>query len=145
MDIHIYWIVALSIATPIAGVVGFAVQLRHVKKARLENEKLQLEIVALKEQAAAAGQLIVKPTNEEVLKVKNGQPMFSRARHLESRSGGVNGAAAIGDSELISFSEQKVSFKEKVLAVAAVSAAALLVAYLVYDNYRLITWAISKL
>ena len=48
MSVEQIWIIILSLATPIAGVVGFALQLRNVKKTRLENEKLSLEIHCLK-------------------------------------------------------------------------------------------------
>lgn len=47
MDIQTIWVIVLSVSTPIAGVVGFGLQLRQVKKARLENEKLALELLKL--------------------------------------------------------------------------------------------------
>ena len=42
-------ILVLSLAIPIAGVIGFAMQLRQVKKTRLENKRLRREIAALRE------------------------------------------------------------------------------------------------
>ncbi|MDP3513569.1 MAG: hypothetical protein Q8S20_12540 [Sulfuritalea sp.] len=138
MDIQTFWIIALSIATPIAGVVGFAIQLRQVKTARLENEKLQLEIAALRERAVAAEQRIVKPTNEEVHQVNHGRPMFSRYSSLESR-----GSYADESSNALSSGGSKTPFKEKVFAIAALSAVALVAAYLVYDIYRLVIWVSS--
>lgn len=139
MDIHTFWIIALSVATPVAGVVGFAIQLRQVKKAHLENEKLQLEIAALKEGAAAAEQRIVKPTNKEVLKVNHGLPLFSRSSGLESRG---NYADVIPD---VSSRTPKTPFKEKIIAVFALFAVVLVAAYLVYDIYRLVIWVSSLL
>lgn len=47
MDIQTIWIIVAAVSTPIAGVVGFAIQLRQVEKARLENKKLKLELVKL--------------------------------------------------------------------------------------------------
>jgi hypothetical protein len=134
VDIHTFWIIALSIATPVAGVIGFAIQLRQVKKAHLENEKLQLEIGALKKRAAAAEQRIVKPTNEEVLKVNHGLPLFSRSSGLESRG---NYADEMPDA---SYRNPKTSLKEKAIVSFAVSAIILIAAYLVYDVYRLVIW-----
>ncbi len=37
MDIQTIWIFVAAVSTPIAGVVGFAIQLQQVEKARLEN------------------------------------------------------------------------------------------------------------
>lgn len=117
--------------------MGFAIQLHQVKKANLENEKLQLEIVALKEKAAAAERLIVKPTNEEVLKVNHGLPMFSRSSSLESRG---NYADEMPDA---TSRTPKTLFKEKIIALLALSAVALVAAYLVFDIYRLAIWVSS--
>ena len=114
VDIHSFWIVALSIATPVAGVVGFAIQLRQVKRTRLENEKLLLEITALKERAATTKQRIVKPTTEEVLKVNHGRTMFSRRPCVESRCQSHDKA-----SEQLSHSYLKAPFKEKAFAALA--------------------------
>jgi hypothetical protein len=47
MDIQTIWIFVAAVSTPITGVVGFAIQLRQVEKARLENRKLKLELVKL--------------------------------------------------------------------------------------------------
>lgn len=140
MDINSLWIVVLSIATPVAGVVGFAIQLRQVKKAHLENEKLQLEIVALKEKASEAEQRIVKPTNEEVLRVNHGRTMFSRRSDLESRASDTDGVP-----EQTFTREQKVPFKEKFYAFIALACVALVAVYFFYDIYRVGIWVISKL
>lgn len=64
MDPHTLWLLALLLATPIAGVVGFAVQLRQVKKTRLDNEKLLLEIEALRQRATAVEQRVQRVTTE---------------------------------------------------------------------------------
>lgn len=53
-------------STPIAGVIGFAIQLRQIRKTRLENEKLQLEIENLRKAMAKSERQIVIPTNDEV-------------------------------------------------------------------------------
>lgn len=136
MDIQTLSIISLSVATPIAGVVGFAIQLRQVRKTRLENEKLHLEILALKKNAAVTEQRIVKATTEEVLKVAHGQPMFSRG--LESRSSG--GGARITSAPR----SAKESLKEKLIAVVGLSALVFMAVYLIYDIYRAIIWLGSK-
>jgi hypothetical protein len=66
----------------VAGIVGFAIQLRQVKKLRLENEKLQLEIQALRARARRDDQRIVEASDEQVLRIARPKdlPMFSRAR-----------------------------------------------------------------
>jgi hypothetical protein len=140
LDISTLWIVVLSIATPVAGVVGFALQLRQVKKGRLENEKLQLEILALKEKMAQADQRIVKPTNEEVLLVNHGQMRLSRrGQILESRR-------APGDSYSSVESERqtpKPTLRERLEVAGFIVAFVLFVAYFLFDIYRLLAWLAS--
>lgn len=69
MDIQTIWIIVAAVSTPLAGVVGFAIQLRQVKKARLENDKLQLEIDRLKAEEARRSSRIILPTNREVERI----------------------------------------------------------------------------
>jgi hypothetical protein len=68
MDIQTIWIIALAVSTPIAGVVGFALQLRLLEKSRSENLKLQLEIEELRRRATKAESRIYIPTHKEVVK-----------------------------------------------------------------------------
>lgn len=62
MDTQGTWLIIVSAATPIAGVVGFAINVRQVKKTKLENVKLQLEIEKLNQEAAANEKRIVPVT-----------------------------------------------------------------------------------
>jgi hypothetical protein len=140
MDIHTLWIVILSITTPIAGVIGFAIQLRQLKKAQLENEKLQLELIALKERAAKVEQRVIKPTNKEVLKVNHGQTMFSRGSALKSLGNYTNRT-----SKLLSTKTPKELLRGKIFAAITLSSVVLIVTYLLYDIYRVALWVISKL
>ena len=130
MEPQALWIIALSIATPVAGVVGFAIQLREVKKGHLENEKLQLEIEALKTKAAAADKRIVQVTTEEVQKfTKSGDILYS------IRS----------DKEASPTPAKKTSRKEVAIVGAIVLSLLLLGVYFLYDIYRLIVWLSTKL
>lgn len=70
------WLICIAVSAPIAGVVGFAVQLRTIKNLRLENEKLELEIENLEREKEEAQRRIVIPTTEEVEKYN--EVMFSR-------------------------------------------------------------------
>lgn len=130
MSTHAIWLLALAVATPIAGVVGFAIQLRQVRKIRLENEKLVLEIAALRASAVAADQQILHPTNQEVLRItRPDYPLFSRR-------------GPYADSEPAVW--PKPSLKER-LTTAAIGITLLLVAlYLLYDLYRLVMWLWGK-
>ncbi|MCV6611820.1 MAG: hypothetical protein OIF55_13680 [Amphritea sp.] len=76
MELDAIWLMLLAISSPIAGFLGFAIQLRTTKKLRLENEKLQLEVLELKVRRQKSEQVIVEPTNEEV------QRFTSRASFL---------------------------------------------------------------
>lgn len=70
---------ALAAAAPIAGIAGFAIQLRQVRKAQLENEKLLLEIAALKAAQTASQARVIAATTDAVIRYNN-LPMFSRGR-----------------------------------------------------------------
>ena len=76
IDANIIWLICLALATPIAGVVGFAIQLRTVKKIRLENEKLTLEILTLRKEQEESERRIVSASTEEVIKYND--VLFSR-------------------------------------------------------------------
>jgi len=101
MDIQTIWIIVAAVSTPIAGVVGFAIQLRQVEKARLENEKLKLEleklthdrdkmgleltklsleIERLQHQSKKEASRIVVATNAQVAKFNDLDIQFSRKR-----------------------------------------------------------------
>lgn len=140
LDIQTLWIVVLSIATPVAGVVGFALQLRQVKKAQLENEKLQLEILTLKEKMAQSNKRIVNPTNEEVLLVNHGQTRLCRTKQgLESRR-------ALGDSGFKKSQPpmpDSIAMKKLLEEAIFFGGLVLFVAYFLFDIYRLLAWLSS--
>lgn len=124
MDIQTLWIIALSIATPVAGVIGFAIQIREVKKGRLEIEKLQLEIDALRAKATASNSRIVQVTTAEVQRfTARDDIMFSR------KATGVELLPA-----------RKTSLKEIAMVGSAVLGLLLLAAYVLYDIYRFVAW-----
>jgi cytochrome c-type biogenesis protein CcmH/NrfG len=129
VDPQSLWLIALTIATPIAGVVGFAVQLRQVKKARLENEKLQLEIAALRAKAAVAESRIVQVTTEEVLRFSSSDVMFSLAT----------------DDEVPGTKPKGQAFRQFLVNAAVVTGILLFVSYFLYDLYRLGAWLHEKL
>jgi len=131
MDPQTLWIIALSISTPIAGVVGFAIQLRAVKKGRLENEKLQLEIEALKAKAEATEKRIVQVTTAEV------QRFTTRDHILFSRR--------LSDEEASPTPTPKTSLKEYAIVGAVILSLLLLIGYFLYDIYRLVVWLSTKL
>lgn len=130
MDIQSVWVIILAIATPLAGVVGFGIQLRNVKKLRLENEKLELEVQMMRKAIESADSQIVRPTNDEVMKFIN-QPMFSRIPPLS-------------ESDYES-SDRKPSFpiRELVSTVGWFLLIFLFLAYFIYDLYRFGSWVWS--
>jgi len=133
MDPQTLWIIALSISTPIAGVVGFAIQLHAVKKSRLENEKLQLEVEALKTKAAEAEKRIVQVTTAEVQRfTTRDNILFSRGR-------------SHSDDEASPAPAPKTSLKEFAVAGAIILSLLLLTGYFLYDIYRLVVWLSTKL
>jgi hypothetical protein len=129
MDIQTVWLLMLSVATPIAGVVGFAIQLRQVKKTKLENEKLQLEVAALKAVQAERGQRIVAVTTEEVIRY-NDRPVFSRGR---------------GPNPGPEPHESGPTLAGRATASTLAALALLVIAYAAYDVYRAIRWLANAL
>ncbi|WP_369935397.1 hypothetical protein [Xanthomonas tesorieronis] len=130
MNNYAIWMLLLAIATPVAGVVGFAIQLRQVKKIRLENEKLQLEIAVLKASATAAEQRVVLPTNREVLNITRPDgPLFSRPDPNPDRE---------------KTPWPKPSLKERFTTLAFGLVFLLVALYLLYELYRLASWLWGK-
>ena len=129
MDPNALWLLALSIATPVAGVVGFAIQLRQVRKARLENEKLALEIAALKLAAASHDQRIQRVTTDEVLRFGNDDVRFSRGRGPNPGPDYCAPSSPLGNAA-------------GALVVALVL---LIVGYAIYEIYRLVRWVANAL
>jgi hypothetical protein len=125
MDAQTVWLVLLSIATQLAGVVGFTIQLRQVKQTRLENEKLHLEIAALKAARAERESLVRLATMDEVMRIRDPDgPRFSRrstpSASLPSKSAG--------------------KFLKTLSIGGLVFLALLFLGYLGYDIFRLGRW-----
>ena len=132
IDTHTLWLLALSLATPVAGIVGFALQLRQVKKTRLENEKLQLEIDALRKGVAGAETRIVHATNEEVKRISwRDEPQFSRKGPPGSEYANQSGKTG---------EQRKTRYKDRIFEFAIVTAVVVVLGYLAYDIYRIIMW-----
>ncbi len=130
-DLQTIWIALLAIAAPIAGVVGFALQLRSVRKLRLENHKLTLEIRALEESLQKADARIVRPSTDEVSKVTRSrtrdEAMFSRSRHGHADDGPWKRATRLSLGE-----------------IGLLTAVVFVLLYFIYDLYRLAAWLVSR-
>ena len=131
MDVQTLWLLALSISTPIAGVIGFAIQLRQVRKSKLENEKLLLEIAALKLNQTKVDRRIVQVTTEEVLR-------YGRDDIALSRGNGPNPGP---ESDL----PARASFAGHAMGVLLALLFIAFVGYALYDIYRLVRWAANAL
>ncbi|MFZ2163408.1 MAG: hypothetical protein WAW02_14445 [Sideroxyarcus sp.] len=133
MDPQTIWIIVLSISTPIAGVVGFAIQIRAVQKGRLENEKLQLEVKALKAKAGEAERRIVQVTTGEVQRFA----MKDNILYCKSPRESYN----VEQPTL----STRTSLKEFVMVGAVILGLLLIAGYFLYDLYRLVAWLGTKL
>lgn len=128
MDAQAVWLVVLSVATPLAGVVGFALQLRQVKQTRLENEKLHLEINALKSERAERESLVRVATMDEVMRFSGSdETMFSRG------SGTAGASPPNGTRKL----------RETLLTAGLAILAMVFLGYLAYDIFRLGRWLLG--
>ena len=123
MELQSVWILILAISTPIAGIVGFAIQLRNVKKLRLENKKLELEIIRIERETERADRRIIEPTNEEVYKINN-DILFSEKYKAGAGKKRV-AASPAGFSLLLGL--------------------LFLVSCFLYGSYRAILWVVEKL
>ncbi len=119
MEIQIIWLIILSIATPVAGVVGFGIQLRNIKKLKLENQKLELEIINIQKHIKESESQIVKVTNDEVLKYSN-NILFCKESPIKE----------IYEN---SSTKSRYSVQEIIIVVFFI----FLLAYFIYDVYRL--------
>ena len=129
MDTQTLYLIILSVATPVAGVLGFAIQIRQVKKTQLENQKLELEVAALRAKVAEAERVIVLATNDEVRRITRPDILYSKSP--------PDGWEPSGP--------RPVPLKEKVLAATFILGAFILIAYFVYDVYRLLSWLTTAL
>jgi len=124
------WLFILGAATPIAGIVGFAIQLRQVKKTRLENEKLQLEIAALRRASEQQLQMVRSASLEEIERYGRSAVMLSRSRGAE-----------LGTEREETFK----ALREWLTGAAFLALVVLVVAYAIYDVFRLTRWVIGVL
>jgi hypothetical protein len=119
------WILIFAVATPIAGFIGFAIQLRTVHKVRLENEKLALEIRRLQMELQKADNRITKATDDEIEK-------YSGARFSRRFRGPCPGDEGTD--------QEKISFRHTVGIFLLLAAIALFIFYLIFDIYRVAQW-----
>jgi hypothetical protein len=122
VEIQSLWLIIFGAATPIAGVVGFAIQLRQIKKAKLENVKLQLEIAALKAASDERSQRIQIASLEEI------------DRYSE------RAAFARGPNPGAEPSAKSHKVWEWLVFPGILFLVALVVCYAIYDLYRLVLW-----
>lgn len=129
MDSQTIWLVVVAAAPSIAAVVGFAIQLRQVKQTRLENEKLQLEIAALRKEMANGERRIIVATNEEVSRIARTYDdiYFSRGGPQVGQQN--QPARRLGDR-----------LKDLLMIAGVVVLLGGFAAYLLFDLYRLVLW-----
>ena len=80
MNIPELWLIIVAVAGPIAAVIGSAVQLRQLRKIRLENRKLELEIIELQIKRKAAVTRIEVASLAETMKYGRTIPSTTSSR-----------------------------------------------------------------
>lgn len=125
---EIIWFVIMAILIPLAGFIGFSVQVRSMKKLRLENDKLTLENLALRAAQQDATKSSVTPINT----VRQG------IQGVETQ--GVDDISQPEESleeveELLS----DIDWRDKLIQIGTL----FLLCYFLYDIYRLGTWLYS--
>lgn len=122
-----FWLVAVAIASTIAGIVGFFIQLRVLQRAHLENVKLRLEIDQLKQAQKASVGIVRLATHEASIKYSD--QLFSLRRPAESE-------ATEDDIDASS----KRPLRGAIIQFALWFGLALFIVYLAYDVFRVSRW-----
>jgi hypothetical protein len=130
MELVNVWVIILAISTPIAGIVGFAVQLRNVKKLRLQNEKLNLEIENLVKAQKESEKQIVSVSNDDVIKYGNKGVLYSKANKVDE--------SMLSRGE---FESSGLDWEGFFLITGAI----FFLCYFCYDLYRFGKWLLSTL
>lgn len=119
------WLIAVVVGTPIAAVVAFGLQLHNLRNARLENEKLRLEIRGLQKSLEESERRIQIATGQEIEKFAD-RPMFSLRGPCP---GPDEGGPTVSSSFLAALG-----------LYAGLAAIVLFLAYLAFDVYRVARW-----
>lgn len=122
-----FWLIAVALASPIAGIIGFFIQLRTLKKARLENEKLRLEIDQLRQAQKSSESIVRVATHDETVK-------YSEARFR---------LGPLTDSETAEFDidpHSRKTIRGAIVQFTVWFAVGLFVIYLAYDVFRVGRW-----
>lgn len=122
-----FWLIAVAVASPIAGIVGFFIQLRTLQKTRLENVKLRLEIDQLRQAQKVSEGIVRVATHEETIKYSD--QLYSLRRPTESEA---------TDDDIGTNSKRPV--QDAVIQFALWFGVALFILYLAYDVFRLSRW-----
>jgi len=129
MNMEIIWFVIMAILIPLAGFIGFSVQVRSMKKLRLENDKLTLENLALRAAQQDATKSSVTPINivRQGIQGVETQGVDDINQPEESIEEEVE--------ELLS----DIDWRDKLIQIGTL----FLLCYFLYDIYRLGTWLYS--
>ena len=122
-----FWLIAVALASPVAGVVGFFIQLRNLKKVRLENEKLSIEIQQLRNAQEESSRRVQVATTEET-------DRYSEHRFRASRTGA--GAGEYGEGR----PRRGESIVGAMIHFAFWFVLVLFSLYLAYDIFRVGRW-----
>lgn len=133
MTVQEAWLIALAVATPLSGVVGFAIQLREVKRQRLENERLVLELPRIRGEIERQQQRLVIPTTDEVVRYA---PPGGDVR--------FRGPCPGDDGEPLLLGRPVGSTESGRWLLLKLAIVLLLVAYAIFDVYRLFGWLAAK-
>lgn len=137
MDVQAVWLVVLAVATPLAGVVGFALQLRQVKQTQLENEKLRLEIAALRSAHSERESLVRVATMAEVMRFRDDADTRLSRREPDAYFSVADDA---DDGDSADATEQPRPLRARLHTAGGYLLLAVFLGYLAYDLYRLGRW-----
>lgn len=131
MDIEAIWLLIIIASAPIGAVVGFGLQLRKLEQERLRNSLLEIELKEARRRLEQAENVIVRATPEEIKTygagIKGRDVMFSLGR---GPSPGPDGDRPVA----------RTPWSRSVMEGLVVGMFFAVVAYLLYDVYRVARW-----
>ncbi|WCM97488.1 hypothetical protein M5C96_24390 [Acidovorax sp. GBBC 1281] len=127
----------MAISVPIGAVVGFGLQLRQLKEARLRTKVLELQIKELDAKVKQLDSMVLRASLEEIKKYGSNH-RHNDIRFSISEEDTASSATAVNTTSILLMLKQAI---QKALFPGVLLSIAL---YLIYDLYRVAFWLVRS-